>query len=36
MTGNEVTATLPVSAVEFEACRQAIVGSAYYPDVCPR
>jgi hypothetical protein len=36
MTGNEVTTTLPVTAVEFEACRQAIVGSTYYPATCPR
>jgi hypothetical protein len=36
MTGNEVTSTQPVTAAQFEACRQAIVGSAYYPATCPR
>jgi hypothetical protein len=36
MTGNEVTTTLPVTAEQFEACRQAIVGSTYYPASCPR
>ena len=36
MTGNEVTITLPVSAEQFGACRQAIVGSTYYPATCPR
>ena len=35
MTGAEITATLPVTAVEFEACHQAIVQSAYYPATCP-
>ena len=36
LTGNEVTTTLAVSAAQFEACKQAIVGSAYYPSSCPR
>jgi len=36
LTGNEVTATLAVTAAQFEACKQAIVGSAYYPASCPR
>ncbi len=36
MTGNPITATLPVTAGQFEACRQAIVGSAYYPGTCPQ
>ena len=36
LTGNEVTTTLPVAAAQFEACRQAIVGSVYYPASCPR
>jgi hypothetical protein len=36
LTGNEVTTTLPVTDAQFEACRQAIVGSAYYPASCPR
>ena len=36
MTGNEVTITLPVTAAEFEACKQAIVGNTYYPATCPR
>lgn len=36
LTGNELTATLPVTDAEFEACRQAIVGSAYYPGSCPQ
>ena len=36
MTGNPVTTTLPVTAAQFEACRQAIVGSTYYPASCPR
>ena len=36
LTGNEVTTTLPVTAAQFEACQQAIVGSAYYPASCPR
>jgi hypothetical protein len=35
-TGSEVTTTLPVTAAQFEACRQAIVGSSYYPASCPR
>jgi hypothetical protein len=36
VTGNEVTTTLPVTSAQFEACKQAIVGSAYYPASCPR
>ncbi|HSD27047.1 MAG TPA: hypothetical protein VLL75_07055 [Vicinamibacteria bacterium] len=36
MTGNDVTITLPVTAAEFEACKQAIVGNTYYPATCPR
>ena len=36
LTGNEVTTTLPVTALQFEACKQAIIGSAYYPASCPR
>ncbi len=36
LTGNPVTTTLPVTAEQFEACRQAIIGSAYYPATCPR
>jgi hypothetical protein len=36
VSGNEVTTTLPVTAAQFEACKQAIVGSAYYPASCPR
>jgi len=36
LTGNEVTSTLAVTAAQFEACKQAIVGSAYYPASCPR
>ncbi len=35
MSGNEVTTTLPVTAAEFEACREAIVSSTYYPATCP-
>ncbi len=36
MTGSEVTATLGVTAAQFEACHQAIVQSTYYPATCPR
>jgi len=36
LTGNEVISTQSVTAAQFEACRQAIVGSAYYPASCPR
>lgn len=36
LTGGEITTTLPVTAAQFEACRQAIVGSAYYPASCPQ
>jgi hypothetical protein len=36
LSGSEVTTTLPVTAAQFEACRQAIVGSTYYPGSCPR
>jgi hypothetical protein len=36
LTGDEVTTTLAVTAAQFEACKQAIVGSAYYPASCPR
>ena len=36
VTGNPVTTTLPVTPEQFEACRQAIVGSAYYPATCPQ
>jgi hypothetical protein len=35
-TGNEVTTALSVTGAQFEACRQAIVGSAYYPATCPK
>jgi hypothetical protein len=33
-TGEFVTTSLPVTQAEFEACRQAIVGSSPYPDSC--
>jgi hypothetical protein len=36
MTGSEITTTLPVTAGQFDACRQAIVQSTYYPATCPR
>jgi hypothetical protein len=36
MTGTDVTTTQPVTNAQFEACRQAIVGNAYYPASCPR
>ncbi len=35
MTGNPVTTTLPVTAEQFEDCRQAIVTDPYYPATCP-
>ena len=35
-TGSPVTVTLPVTEAQFEACRQAIVGTAFYPATCPR
>jgi hypothetical protein len=35
-TGEEVTTTLPVTSAQFDACKQAIVGSAFYPASCPR
>jgi len=34
--GNEVTNTLPVTAAQFDACKQAIIGNPYYPASCPR
>jgi hypothetical protein len=36
MTGEAVTDTKPVTEAQFEACRQAIVGTAVYPASCPR
>jgi hypothetical protein len=36
VTGNPVTVTLAVTEAQFEACRQAIVGTAFYPTTCPR
>jgi hypothetical protein len=36
MTGNPVTVTLAVTEAQFEACRQAIVGTSSYPASCPR
>jgi hypothetical protein len=36
MTGDQVTTTLPVTAGQFEACRDAIVKSTYYPATCPQ
>jgi hypothetical protein len=35
-TGEEVTTMLSVTPAQFEACRQAIVGSEYYPPSCPQ
>jgi hypothetical protein len=35
-TGAFVTTVLPVSAAQYDACRQAIVGSAVYPASCPQ
>jgi hypothetical protein len=35
-TGDEVITTLPVTSKQFDACKQAIIGSAYYPASCPR
>jgi hypothetical protein len=31
-----ITTTLPVTQAQFTACKQAIVGSSYYPAGCPR
>jgi len=38
MSGESVTTQLPVTAAQFEACKQAILGSPYYPTTatCPR
>lgn len=36
LTGTTVTTPMPVTAAQFEACKQAIVGSTYYPASCPR
>jgi hypothetical protein len=36
MTGEPVTTTMPVTSAQFEACRKALVGSAFYPASCPR
>lgn len=38
MTGEPVTETISVTPAQFEACRQAIVGSSFYPapPTCPR
>ncbi len=36
MTGEPVTRTILVTPAQFEACRQAIVGSSAYPASCPR
>ena len=36
MTGIPETTTLPVTRAEFEVCRQAIVGTSFYPGSCPR
>jgi hypothetical protein len=36
MSGNDVTSTLAVTPAQYEACRQAIVGSPVYPASCPR
>jgi hypothetical protein len=35
-TTGDVTSTQSVTAAQFEACRQAIVKSAYYPASCPK
>jgi hypothetical protein len=35
-TGAFVTTVLPVTPVEYDACKQAIVGSAVYPVTCPQ
>jgi hypothetical protein len=35
-TGYEVTKTLPVTAEQFEDCRQAIINNEFYPASCPR
>ena len=34
--GNELTTTLAVTSAQFDACKQAIIGSSYYPASCPR
>ena len=35
-TGEPLTVTLDVTEAQFEACRQAIVGTAFYPASCPQ
>ncbi|HVN32581.1 MAG TPA: hypothetical protein VMT45_11405 [Thermoanaerobaculaceae bacterium] len=35
-TGDQVKKTLPVTAEQFEDCRQAIVRNEFYPASCPR
>jgi hypothetical protein len=35
-TGNPVVAVAAVTQAQFEACKQAIVGSSYYPAGCPQ
>ena len=34
LTGNEVVDTKPLTPEQFEACRQAIVGTPFYPATC--
>jgi hypothetical protein len=36
MTGDTITATVAVTTAQYAACKQAIVGSRYYPASCPR
>lgn len=36
LTGATIVVAMPVTAAEEQACRQAIVGSSYYPASCPR
>ena len=36
LTGEPVTATMAVTPVQYEACKQAIIGNVYYPASCPR
>jgi hypothetical protein len=36
MTGDSITTTLAVTTAQYDACKQAIVGSRYYPASCPR
>lgn len=36
VSGGDVTSTLNVTPAQYEACRQAIVGSPVYPASCPR